>query len=314
MPDTLYNVVLNSRSGTAAALGLAGPDLERRFAEAGLSAQVNADEDTPLEDRIRRACEGDADIIVAAGGDGTVSALASALADTGRTMAILPLGTVNSLARDLGMPLEIDEWIAALPRVERRRIDLGEVNGQIFLHMVVIGLMPGIAALREQLRGSGSPFAALALARYFLRRLMRSRRFTVEIGTGDGPTRRARVQAVAVSNNTYAEEFGHFLARQRLDASKLGLYILKRISIVDAARLAGRMLTGRWRADAAIEADAVETVVVSGRKPRRKVMFDGEVKMLEAPMRFRIRPGALRIMAPRDNGARTAPDAPAAKG
>src|SRR5690242_2057973 len=105
MAITSYHVLLNARSGSAgdetAAL------LRTALAEHGHAATIDADAEAPFADRVRRAVDSSADVIVAAGGDGTVTALAEAIVDSGKTLAVLPLGTANLLARDLGLPLDL---------------------------------------------------------------------------------------------------------------------------------------------------------------------------------------------------------------
>ena len=148
-----YHIVLNPKSGAALAIGLTAEKLAASFAASGLEATMDADDSVPFAERIERAKNADAEVIVSAGGDGTATALANALADTGKALAVLPLGTANLLARDLALPLDLEATIAALGTMETRQIDVGEVNGRVFLHKVVVGLIPSIAAGREHIRG-----------------------------------------------------------------------------------------------------------------------------------------------------------------
>lgn len=298
MPERRYHIMLNPHSGTAQALGLDAETLSARFAAHGLDAAVDADADTPFPDRIARALGSDADTVVAAGGDGTVTALAAALVGTDKTLAILPLGTANLLARDLLIPLEVDEAIAALAAMAPRRIDVGEVNGRVFLHKVVIGLMPGIAAGREQIRDRDDFGARFGFVLYFFRRLARARRIAVEIAPAEGPPRIARVQALAVANNAYDEGLGRFFARQRLDAGTLSLYVVRHFDLRDLLRLSLGMVMGNWRHDEALIIESTPAVTIRSRRKRLKTMFDGEVETLEVPLDFTIRPGALSVLAP----------------
>jgi diacylglycerol kinase family enzyme len=291
---TAYHVLLNARSGSA---GEETAELVRTaFAEHGHPATIDADADAPFADRIRRAAESPADVIVAAGGDGTATALAAALVDTGKVLAVLPLGTANLLARDLGLPLDISQWFAALDAMQPRAIDVGEVNGRVFLHKVVIGTVPGIAAVREKLRDQ--PGIKLGFLRHFVRRLNRSKRLAVEITTSGGDRRVDRVRSIAVSNNDYDEGLGRFFSRSRLDAGHLSVYVLKSLRFGDALRLSAKMLLGRWRQDQAIEIESVLRVSVRMKRPLVKAMLDGEIVDLEMPLDFRIRPAALRVLAP----------------
>jgi diacylglycerol kinase family enzyme len=292
------HVIFNSSSGTAIETGLTGDELHDRLKAEGHEATIDADDARALDDRIADAMASDAETLVAAGGDGTVTALAGAIVDSDKTLAILPMGTANLLARDLNIPLDLEEWLSYLARMEPRHIDVGAVNGQTFLHKVVIGFVPGIAAGRELLRGREGVGAKLGFLRYFFRRLFRSRRLAVEITHADGERQIHRVQAVAVASNAYEEGFARFFSRPRLDAGILTLYILKHLGLRDLFRLSLGFLFGRWRSDEALQVESVAAVTIRSRKKTLKVMLDGEIVALEPPLAFSIRPGALKVLAP----------------
>lgn len=298
MPDPLYYVVLNSSAGTANATGVTAEALQAMFDAEGLHATIDADAHIPLGDRIDRALASGAEVIVAAGGDGTITALANALVGTDKTLAILPLGTVNALARDLGVPMQLQQAVSAMGHAQRRQIDVGEVNGKVFLHKVVVGLIPAVAAGRERIRGREDFLAKLGLFRYFLRRVARTRRIAVSIDPSEGEARVERVQAIAVASNAYDEAFGHFFSRQQLDGGTLTLYVLKRLGVGDLVRLTSGMLLGRWREDEALSIQSVRGVTINSHKSFIKVMFDGDVQTLTTPLTFRIRPLALSVLTP----------------
>ena len=295
-----FYVIVNARSGTAADAADHPETLEEAFAAAGLDATIDADFDMPLDERIARAVASPCDAVVAAGGDGTVTAVAAALhkAETDKVMAILPLGTANLLARDLGIPLSLPEAIAQLALMEPHAIDVGEVNGLPFLHKVVVGTIPELAAGREYIRDKPGLGATIGYMRYVVRRLVRAKRFAVEITTDGGERRIERVQALAVGTNTYDEGLGRFFARPNLDQGFLSLYILKHLTPADAVKLAALMLLGRWRDYEALSIRTVHRVTLRDKKKTRQVMFDGEIMTLDMPMHFSIRPRALPILAP----------------
>ena len=155
MDQSRFHVVFNPAAGTAGSLGLSVEALEAIFAQSEIPALIDREAPEALADRIERALGSGAEIIVAAGGDGTATAIANALVGTDRKLAILPLGTANLLAKDLGLPPTLEETVQGLHQMETRRIDVGEVNGHYFLHKVVVGIVPGIAAAREELRQQG---------------------------------------------------------------------------------------------------------------------------------------------------------------
>ncbi len=296
MPSKRYYVVFNAHSGAAIDAGLTRQSLGDAFAEAGLDAIIDADMDVSFAEHVDRAVKADADVLVAAGGDGTVTGLAEAALPTGRTIAILPLGTANLLARDLGVPLDLHQWLADLQTMEPHKIDVGVVNGRFFLHKVVIGLIPGIAAAREKLRDRHGAFAVMRFIQFFFQRLTRAHRFAVEIIPHDGEPRVVRVQALAVGSNVYVEGLGRFFARPKLDSGQLTVYLLKHLNAADVFRLLAEMAVGKWHHDKALSVEQVKSVTIRSHKHKVKVMFDGEVLTLNMPLEFSIRPQAISIL------------------
>lgn len=298
MNERRYHVLFNDKAGTADANGITSEALQEMFAAQGLVAYIDADTALPMAERVASAAASAADVIVAAGGDGTITALAGSLVDTTKSLAILPLGTINALAKDLGVPLGLPAALACLATALPQRIDVGEVNGRVFLHMVVIGLIPGVAAAREHIRAHPTTGAKLGLLRYFLRRLARTRPIPLVIETDVSGPKAERVQAVAIASNAYDESLGHFFSRESLNRGTLTLYVLKRFSFFDFVRLTGGMLLGRWRNDQALRVESVSRASIRSHKGLLKVMVDGEVETLAPPLEFRVRALALRVLAP----------------
>jgi YegS/Rv2252/BmrU family lipid kinase len=296
MTAASYHLLLNARSGSARED--TAEQLRTAFREHGHRVTIDADEETDLAERIRRAVESPAGVIVAAGGDGTVTAVAQALLHTDKILAILPLGTANLLARDLSLPLEAAEWVPALKDMAVRKIDVGEVNGRVFLHKVVIGTIPGIAAAREQIRDRTDLGATLGFLGHFVRRLERARPMAVELTLSAGDKRVERVQSVAVVNNDYDEGLGRLFSRSCLDAGTLSLYVIRHLSFSDVLRLSAGMLIGNWRNDEAIEIENVRRVSIRMKRSTIKAMIDGEIETLDMPLNFHIRPCALSVLAP----------------
>jgi diacylglycerol kinase family enzyme len=294
--DRFY-VILNDRAGTALAQGLTPDRVRESFTQCGHTAIVDGSGDD-LNARVDRALASDAGVVVSAGGDGTATLVAHRLIGTGKSLAVLPLGTANLLARDLGVPLDVDAAIDALKAAEVRQIDVGEVNGRVFLHQVVVGTFPAMAAVREKIRARADLAGLAGFARHLVRGLARSRRIAVAIAPRGGAQRIVRVYAIAVANNAYDEGWAQVFRRSRLDAGCLTLYSLSALSIGDALRLVAKMLAGRWRDDPAVDIESVHAVTLDARRRALRVMIDGELELLTPPLRFRIRPGALAVLAP----------------
>ena len=302
-------VLLNASSGTVQSIGLTPELLCERFAAHGVDAEVvSIGRDGSFDTLLERARQTVAPILVAAGGDGTVTALAEAALDSDKQLAILPLGTANLLARDLSIPLDIETWLQCFASMEPRGIDVCSVNGRLFLHKVVLGLAPGIATAREHLRKRGGLLSTLAFLGFIKRRIERLRRIRVTIDIDAAGPERHVISTIAVANNAYDEGFGRVFSRGRLDRGKFTVYIAERITVPDAMRMLGGMIIGSWHADSVFTAVEASDVTLDRHKKRVIAMIDGDPVRLENPLRFTMRPGALTVLAPPPLGNTPGPE------
>jgi diacylglycerol kinase family enzyme len=293
-----YRVLFNPNSGAALSMRLTTDQLRARFEAAGYTATFDTDVAEGLDGRVAAAVDGDEDVVVAAGGDGTITALATGLAQTGKHLAILPLGTANLLARDLGVPLNLDDALDGLRSWRPRQIDLADVNGHAFLHKVVVGVIPSIAAAREEIRGHQDAPALMGFARYMVNRLATARRMAISITSRDAMDRIERVHAVAVANNAYDQGPGKVFSRARLDRGIMTLYVVRHLGPIDALRLGFEMVAGRWREDDTLQIETVRSVTLGSKRATLDAMVDGEVLTLNSPLKFSVHPGALSVLAP----------------
>src|SRR6185503_11143696 len=142
MERTVYHVILNATAGTGHADDTRRA-LEEGFAAHGLEGRMHAvAAGGDIVATTKRVIAAGAEVVVAAGGDGTVSAVASCVKGSGATMGVLPMGTLNHFARDLGIPPKLEDAIAVLARGLRVAVDLGEVNGRVFVNNASLGVYP----------------------------------------------------------------------------------------------------------------------------------------------------------------------------
>jgi diacylglycerol kinase family enzyme len=257
-------LVINPRSGNGE------PDASALRAEAerrGITTHVLRDGDDPAA-LVR---EVDAPL-GAAGGDGSLAAVAEVAVERDVPFVAVPFGTRNHLARDLG--LDREDPIAALDAFdgEERRIDVGRVNDRIFLNNVSLGLYARLVHRRETHRRRRDVFARLR-ALGMLARQPRPLGVTV-----DG--RRMEARVVLVANNAYKLEVLSVGERERLDEGQLHLYV------------AQGWLPRTWD-DEAGEAFTIDTAA-----GHLSAAVDGEPEELETPIRFEIQPRALRVLLP----------------
>jgi diacylglycerol kinase family enzyme len=292
----MIEVIINAGSGSVEA-----EETKRRladlFGENGVAAKIhlaaNGFEIIELAERIAKS---DTGIIVAAGGDGTISAVAGEVIKAGKTLGVLPLGTLNNFSKDLQIPQEITEAVRVIAAGHVKIIDAGEVNGRIFINNSSIGLYPHIVRHREkqQRLGHGKWRSAFWAAFTILRR---SPFFAVRLETEKG-RRVVKTPFVFVGNNEYEMDFFNIGRRARLDDGKLSVYFLHRSGRKGLFLLALRTLFGRLRQTKDFEEINTENITIETRKKRILVAFDGEVEKLETPLRYKIHPKALRVIVP----------------
>jgi diacylglycerol kinase family enzyme len=263
---------------------------------AGVDAVVREVDPAQLESAAREALREPYDAVVAAGGDGTVSAVASALTCSGRPMGVLPMGTLNHFAKDLGLPLDLSAAAAVIARGQARRLDVGDVNGRVFINNSSIGLYPHIVRQRdrEMERFGRSKWMAVLVAT--LRALRRFPTVRVRV-SAEQQTHLCDTPFVFVGNNEYQIDRLELGRRAALDRGQLCLYFTTRTGRLGMTLLALRALFGRLKQAKDFDAMCVTEVWIDSPKKHLRVALDGEVIELTPPLHYRIRPGELRVLA-----------------
>jgi diacylglycerol kinase family enzyme len=292
-------VILNGTAGGGAGAQQAQA-LQERFAAAGMEAAVETVAGgRDILDAVDRAMAQGARLIVAAGGDGTQSAVASRLAGTRIVQGVLPLGTLNHFAKDLGIPLELEASVGVVAHGRELAIDVGEVNGRAFINNSSIGLYPDIVLDRERQRRR----LGLGKWRAFLSACLHAAQdvpaLDVRVEAG-GRALRREVPFVFVGNNSYEMEGFAIGRRTSLSDGELSLYMTQRTGRFALLRLALRALFHRL--DQARDFDGVTApaFVVHTRHAQLRVATDGEVTLMRTPLEYRIRPASLTVRVPPD--------------
>jgi diacylglycerol kinase family enzyme len=279
-----------SRRAIAARLGAA-------FRAAGVDAEIMVFRGRGFAMRLAGLPLGGVDAVVAAGGDGTVGTVAALVAGTGVPFGVIPAGTLNHFAKDIGIPLRLEEAVSTVARGFSRAVDVGEVNGRIFVNNSSIGLYPRMVRRRDHQRlrlGRGKWLAM------FLAALRVARRFPVlEVRLTFGADTVARTTPfVFVGNNEYQMHLFSLGGRSRLDEGKLSVYVGNRTGRFGMLRLALRALFGRLSQAADFDQLSGAEFVVDTQKRRLHVAVDGELLYVKPPLRYRTLPGALRVLVP----------------
>jgi diacylglycerol kinase family enzyme len=292
----LIPAFVNPAAGSAAAA--------RESIEADARFALRLASPRELPDALRAEVERGTPRVLVAGGDGTLTLAARSLAGTATAMAVLPGGTLNHFARDLGLPS--DDPVACLEAAVRGRArpaDAGTVNGLLFLGTSSVGAYVSYVRTRERLEGLGLGYrlaSALATAWTWLR----LNPFTVAVREGERAEDDERLHAsplvfVAVGERDHSPAARG--ARIPGGATALQLIVLRTQSRAAAATLALRVAArglDAVAADPAIEVSLVPACEVRLRRPWGRVATDGELQPMEAPLHYRIAPGALLAVAP----------------
>ncbi len=246
----------------------------------------------------RKAVEEGVKLVVAGGGDGTINAVASVLAGTDTALGVLPMGTLNHFAKDLGIPQVLDEAIANIAAGTRIRVDVGAVNDRIFLNNSSLGLYPDIVRHREKQQhrlGRGKwPAAAWAT----IAALRRYPFLNVKLIVDGAPHQRS-TPFVFIGNNEYSMQGLAIGERERLDGGKLSLYVAQRPGRLGLLRFAFRALCGRLSEDRDFDVMLSEKLDIATRHRHLRVATDGEVTVMTTPLHYRIMPAVLTVIVPK---------------
>jgi YegS/Rv2252/BmrU family lipid kinase len=295
-------VILNATAGTGAAEARAQA-IREAFTASGMEAHVMQGEDIGL--LARRAVREGHEIVVAAGGDGTVNAVASQVVGSRTALGVIPMGTLNHFAQDAGIPLDLPAAAKVIAAGYRASIDVGVVNGRIFINNSSIGLYPTVVIRRENRRkrtGSGK-WTALAWASFSVLRRHPMMDVTLHV---DGNARRHRTPLLFIGNNEYVVRGPEAGKRQELCDGKLSIYITRRHGRLGLIALFLRALFGSLRKALDLEAFQAARVTIATRRRYVAVATDGEVSVMATPLEYESRPGALQIIGPAPaNGEKT---------
>ena len=291
-------VLLNARAGTLVDAGIGTVMAEVRAALTPRCEDVDIRLLPPgeLARAIARAAIGPHDTLIVGGGDGSASAAAAALANGSKQLGILPFGTMNLLARDLGMPRDPHQAVAALADAAPRRIDLAEINGRPFHTLSGLGFFSEVARAREEVRGHPLGRLASLLLAWF-RALRRTTSFTIDIVV-DGRRERITALAALLTSNRFAPDW----RRPRLDEGVLELHIVEDHGTLTKLKAGAALLTGTWREEPGIRNIVASDITVATPRRHASAATDGELVRERVPLRYRSLPAALTVLGARCDG------------
>ena len=234
---------------------------------------------------------------MAGGGDGTVSAVAGKLAGTSIKLGVLPMGTLNHFAKDAGIPLNLEAAVRNLFTGQAIKVDVGEVNGRVFLNNSGVGFYPHFVPQREEQERHGhiKRVAFMLALRAIVRRYFRLR---MKIHMDREEALEQLTPFLFVGNNRYHTSGLVIGKRPRLDSGRLWVCTASSHGRPNIVGVALRTFVGR-ETDQELNAFETEELWVEPGTVRVNVSTDDEVSIMDAPLHYRIRPHALGVIVPR---------------
>lgn len=278
-------LVYNPKSGSTDS----SQRLRQACKQAGIEVEKLIEIGDGLESKLRPYID-KGEKIAAIGGDGTLNAVAGLIAGSKATFVPLCGGTFNHFVKDLGVPLELDKALSGLAQAKPQLIDVGEVNGKVFLNNAGLGLYPQSLNIRSSLEAEQTnKWLAAALAG--LKTFFKFKTYKVSI---DGQSFHSPF--IFVGNNRYsADELG-LLSRRKLDGAKLCVLVAKtrsRLSMIGIALLA---VVGQASRHDEFQEFTAKQLTIAVHKKTVMVSFDGEFAKMDDPICFEIKPKALRVL------------------
>ena len=292
-------VLLNGSAGTLANSATKDePErIRRAFEAAGQQVEVRDVDGAELEEETRAALTSDVDAIIAGGGDGTLNTVANVVAGSGKGYGVLPLGTHNHFAKDLGVPLELEPAIDALARGQITDLPVAEVNGRIFLNFSALGFHPELVRHRDAQRKTLDRKKWTAMIVAFFRVFTRFPIIRVRLITPDTTTRRISPSVIVCNNPHQMKVFGVESASVPA-RGLLNVYVARSPTRLGMIWLIIRAMFKSLDTAKSFEAMALREVTIDTAHRHARVSIDGEVTDMRPPLKYKVRETGLRVILP----------------
>jgi YegS/Rv2252/BmrU family lipid kinase len=290
-------VLINRHGGTASSDSDIGVHVTEAFRSVGIETDVALISGGDCAAQCKAiAARGD-ELVVVGGGDGTISAAASALAGSDTLLGILPLGTLNHFARDLGIPDKLEDAAKLIAERRERRVDVAEMNGEVFINNSAIGLYPLMVLDRDLQRRRLGRSKRLAMIVASMRTLARFGHQRLTLTVNDSQAR-VDTPLLFVGNNDYRIDLGAPGERESIEDGRLSVFVMRKKTRAGFIAASIRALFNRACRDDMVQLENVERLSVASRRSTLAVSLDGEVVRTAPPLDYKIRKKALRVIGP----------------
>ena len=304
------HILLLNRAAGGAERGLLSTDIcqsvQKIFREAGHHMDAMVIDPQNIENEIKDAIASQPDCLIIGGGDGSVSAAASLLGGTNIALGILPMGTFNLAARDLGVPLEIEAAARFLAEAQPLLIDVLRVSGHYCLCTTIIGFYPEFSNIFEKRDHGGRWWRkTLKLITGVPKIFSRARPLSLE-WTADGETGRAKTKFSAFVPGSYRSSAGIVPARTDFRSGTMTAYIGTHKTAAAAIKGMLDYLLGRHEQNPELHLLKARSIQLQvAHRSHTTVMLDGEILRMKLPLRLDILPGHLLVLSTEEQLAST---------
>jgi diacylglycerol kinase family enzyme len=271
--------------------------IEELLKAVGVSAVVQSLQPSQIEEYAAKLVDSDFDGVIVAGGDGTIHSVASALVGSSKPLGILPLGTMNHFAKDLHIPLKLEDAVRVISEGHQTAVDVGQLNGDFFINNSSIGLYPQIVKKREfeMIRFGKNKWASMVKAAFAVMRRLPF--VTVKIVV-EGREMVRTTPFVFIGNNRYKFDLLKIGKRESLEKNELCVYIAKAMDPKHLFMLFIRAGLGMLHRAKDFDYFVVTSVTVESTKLPVDVAMDGEVVTMDGPLEYKTRPKSLQVIVP----------------
>jgi YegS/Rv2252/BmrU family lipid kinase len=246
------------------------------------------------------------ELLVAAGGDGTVNAVASALARANdfdcsntKTLGVLPLGTINHFAKTLGLPMDLAQAVQCLEDPETSLLDVGDVNGRLFVNNSTLGVYPRVIRFREHLRLNRRLHKWTAFAYAAARMVPGHEPQKLRLTIDGARTISASTPFVFIGRSDGKLGSLDLIRGEKPEDGQLSVVLVHALRGLSLLRLASRALRGKLSESDGVEVFRAAEILIEGEERRLHVAMDGEVVKLRTPLHYRVRRRAIRVAGPK---------------
>ncbi len=239
--------------------------------------------------------------VVAAGGDGTIMAVAAAVGGSGPRLGVLPLGTFNYFARGLGIPAEPEAAAEIILHGRPQSLSLGDVNGHLFLNNISLGVYPMILEEREQVYrrwGRRRLIAHWSVIRTFLR-YQRPLRLTVE---ADGRTHNIRTPLLFAARSAFQLERFGLAGADCVKSGSFAVFVGPETTRPGLFRQAARLVTQSMQEGRDFDLICADALTIHAGRPWLTIACDGERLRMRSPLKLTMRRDVIEVLVPRDAG------------